>query len=110
MNTDKRDSKRLKMLNQRLWDRYGDRIALAGRLAPQSQYTRFYCFECENFFMQRVFSLTVRKCHPRCLCPPSNPHKRFELGDNPKSRGHRCLPEWDQWDLEKPERLTCRPE
>ena len=109
MSSKKRDEKRLRDMNSRLLKFYGGRIALSGRLAPQHAYTRFYCFDCENYFLQRVFSLTVRGSITRCKCPPSDPDRRFAGSDNPKSRGHMCLAEWDCYDLTPPERLVKEP-
>ena len=104
MSSKRRDEQRLKKLTQRLWDHYGDRIALSGRLAPLGEYTRWYCFKCEEYFHQRVHSLYNRGSATRCKCPPRSTSQRFKCGDHNKSNGHMCLPEWDCYDLTPPER------
>ena len=109
MSSKRRDEKRDLKQRQALWDHYGDRVVRTGRLMPMVDYTRFYCFKCENHFLQRVVELTYRCSTTRCMCPPHD-SKRFTPKSNPKTKGHMCLPEWDQWDLEKPDRPTCRPE
>ena len=109
MSSKRRDKSRDLQQRQSLWDHYGGRIVRTGRLAPLVDYTRFYCFDCENHFLQRTKSLAFDGATPRCKCPP-NDSKRFTKGSNMKSRGNMCLPEWEQSDLEKPDRPTCRPD
>ena len=112
MSSKRRDKKRDLSQRQALWDNYGDRIVRSGEIKPQREYARFYCFDCENHFLHRTHDLVVvrRKapCRPRCKCG-RNASQRFS-GDHARNAGHMCLPEWDQWDLEKPDRPTCRPE
>ena len=116
MSSKRRDAKRDLDQRQALWDHYGDRVVRSGKLAPQTDYSRFYCFECKNHFLQRVAELvqmrSTRKkpANTRCMCPPMDPSKRFRDGDHSKTKGHMCLPEWDQWDLAVPERPKKRPE
>lgn len=98
----KRDLTRMRKLNQQLIEKWGGRIVLSGELRWQHQIARWFCHDCKQHFHQTAFSLAVRGSSPRCKCPPMDPSRRFSQGDNPKSRGHRCLPEWEQWDLPLP--------
>ena len=108
MSSKKRDEKRERMQVQALLENYGGRIARSGVLKPKHEYARWYCFECGNHFLQKTDSITTRGSVTRCLCPPHD-SQRFKSGSGPKSHGHMCLPEWDQWDLAPPERLVEEP-
>jgi len=103
MSSKRRNTKRELSQQRELWKNYGGRIARSGELRPKSEYSRWYCFACENHFYQKTASITDRGSRTRCLCPPNN-SQRFDRGGNPKSVGHMCLPEWDQCDLTPPER------
>lgn len=114
MSSKKRDEGRRRQQDRLLLERYGGRIARSGRLAGQAEYTRWYCFECKQHFLQRTAELVQSRpsryvlgwANTRCFCPPMDPSKRFKMGDHSKSKGHMVLPEWDQWDLTPPERLV----
>jgi len=94
------------MLDQRLLETYGGRVVLAGRMTRQVNRAIWYCHDCSNFFSQRMSALWYYRSNTRCKCPPMDPDRRFEYGDNMKSKGHMCMPEWETYHLEVPPRLV----
>ena len=96
-----RPKKSPETIARQLHPHYGTRVSLAGNYRHRRADTLWYCHSCEHFFWQNVWSLQ-QGMRTRCKCYFSDPIDYYKSQKNRK--GHRCLPEWDTWDREVPER------